>query len=70
MDLFHENVSVPSILRVFNAMQRAPWHTYQVLTKRSERLQKLDRLLADALVVVVNDISRRTLLLSFRFPAS
>ncbi len=40
-DLFHENIPDSFILRVFDAMQRAPWHRYQVLTKRSERLLKI-----------------------------
>ena len=37
-DLFHENVPKEFILRVFNIMQRADWHCFQILTKRSERL--------------------------------
>lgn len=40
-DLFHENVPDSFILRVFDTMQRAPQHRYQILTKRSERLLKL-----------------------------
>ena len=44
-DLLHENVPVDFILRVFDSMQRVPWHRYQILTKRSERLIQLDRLL-------------------------
>jgi len=42
-DLFHKNVSLKFILRVFDIMNRADWHTYQVLTKRSGRLRKLER---------------------------
>ena len=41
-DLFHEEVPVEFILKVFSVMQRASWHQYQVLTKRSERLLLLD----------------------------
>ena len=41
-DLFHEDVPSAFVLRVFEAMSRAPWHTYQILTKRAERLQSLD----------------------------
>ncbi len=41
-DLFHERVPLMFILRVFDAMRRASWHTFQVLTKRSERLLQLD----------------------------
>ncbi len=37
-DLFHEKVPTAYIQRVFEVMRRADWHTYQVLTKRSERL--------------------------------
>ncbi|MBI4726833.1 phage Gp37/Gp68 family protein [candidate division TA06 bacterium] len=37
-DLFHENVPVSFIQRVFNVMESAHWHTYQALTKRAERL--------------------------------
>ena len=37
-DLFHENVPVEFIIKVFDVMQTASWHTFQVLTKRSERL--------------------------------
>ena len=41
-DLFHENVPLEFILKVFEVMNKANWHTYQVLTKRSERLRTLD----------------------------
>ncbi len=37
-DLFHEGVSDDYILEVAGVMQRASWHTYQVLTKRAERM--------------------------------
>jgi len=40
-DLFHEDVPLEFILRVFDVMNRAYWHTFQVLTKRSERLSEL-----------------------------
>lgn len=40
-DLFHERVPDAFILRVFETMQAAQWHTFQVLTKRSERLASL-----------------------------
>ena len=40
-DLFHEDVPLPYIQSVFAAMLRAPWHKFQVLTKRSERLRRL-----------------------------
>ncbi len=37
-DLFHDDVPEEFIRQVFGVMQRAPWHTFQVLTKRSRRL--------------------------------
>jgi protein gp37 len=40
-DLFHENVPLAYIKRVFATMQRTPQHTYQILTKRAERLENL-----------------------------
>ncbi|EMS78447.1 DUF5131 family protein [Desulfotignum phosphitoxidans] len=44
-DLFHKNVPVSYIKSVFTIMNKAHWHTFQVLTKRSKRLHKLkDRL--------------------------
>ncbi len=44
-DLFHEDVSDEFIQRVFDVMNRAPRHTFQVLTKRAERLAKVSDLL-------------------------
>lgn len=40
-DLFHKNVPLEFILKVFDVMNRADWHTYQVLTKRSGRLREV-----------------------------
>lgn len=40
-DLFHENVPDEYIGVVAQVMLAANWHTFQVLTKRSERLSKL-----------------------------
>ncbi len=40
-DLFHKDVPVAFIKAVFNTMRLCPQHTFQVLTKRSERLQEL-----------------------------
>lgn len=45
-DLFHEEVPLDYILRVFDVMRRAHWHRFQVLTKRADRLAELDPLLA------------------------
>ena len=38
-DLFHENLSDEAIAAVFGVMSAAPWHTFQVLTKRPERMR-------------------------------
>ena len=40
-DLFHENVPLDFIQKVFDVMKRAHWHQFQVLTKRSERLMEI-----------------------------
>lgn len=37
-DLFHKDVPLEYIQRVFSVMKQAHWHRFQVLTKRSERL--------------------------------
>ena len=39
-DLFHEKVPFDYIRQVFDVMARAPQHTFQVLTKRAERMAK------------------------------
>lgn len=44
-DLFHEGVPVEYIQRVFEVMNKADWHEYQVLTKRAERLEDLNGVL-------------------------
>jgi protein gp37 len=41
-DLFHQDVPVEYIFQIFDVMYRAHWHTFQVLTKRAERLLELD----------------------------
>ncbi len=38
-DLFHEDVPVSFIRAVADVMKTAHWHTYQVLTKRPERMR-------------------------------
>lgn len=40
-DLFHEEVETEFIFKVFNTIRRTPQHTYQILTKRPERMAKL-----------------------------
>lgn len=42
-DLFHTDVPLSFIHRVFEVMHEANWHQYQILTKRSERLLEADQ---------------------------
>lgn len=42
-DLFHEDIPIRFIQKVFDVMNRANWHTYQILTKRSGRLLELNK---------------------------
>lgn len=44
-DIFHEDIPDDVILRIFETMNKASWHTFQVLTKRSERLRSLSDLI-------------------------
>ena len=39
-DLFHKDIPKVHIAAVFDTMEKADWHIYQVLTKRSSLLQK------------------------------
>jgi protein gp37 len=40
-DLFHKDVPLEYIARVFDVMKCANWHQFQVLTKRADRLREL-----------------------------
>jgi protein gp37 len=42
-DLFHDQVPLEYIQRVFGVMNEADWHQYQVLTKRAERLEAVSK---------------------------
>lgn len=42
-DLFHKEISREYIGRVFDTMEQAHWHTFQILTKRSSLMQKFLR---------------------------
>jgi protein gp37 len=42
-DLFHEDIPLEFILRIFDIMHRADWHCFQILTKRSERMLELSQ---------------------------
>ena len=41
-DLFHKNVPNNFILEVFETMNKACWHHFQILTKRPERVLKMN----------------------------
>lgn len=38
-DLFHKQIPLDFLTRVFDTMERADWHVFQVLTKRSSRMR-------------------------------
>ncbi len=40
-DIFHEKIPDAFIFQIFEVMNKAHWHTFQVLTKRPKRLAKL-----------------------------
>jgi protein gp37 len=40
-DLFHEEIPLGYIQRVFQVMTKADWHVFQILTKRAQRLVEL-----------------------------
>lgn len=42
-DLFHKQVPLSFISKVFDTMERADWHTFQVLTKRSSIMRNFLR---------------------------
>lgn len=44
-DLYHKDVPQEFILKIFQVMQQAHWHTFQILTKRADRLEQLDSML-------------------------
>lgn len=44
-DLFHEQMSINYLQQIFQVMRKTPQHTYQILTKRHERLLELDHLI-------------------------
>lgn len=39
-DLFHKGIPVSFVERVFETMERADWHVFQILTKRSSRMRQ------------------------------
>lgn len=40
-DIFHRAIPEDFILRAFETMNRCPWHTFIVLTKRADRMEEL-----------------------------
>jgi protein gp37 len=40
-DMFHERIPNDFIAEVFDAMRRADWHVFQILTKREDRMVEL-----------------------------
>jgi len=42
-DLFHQDVPLEFIERIFDVMNRASWHTFQILTKRADRLAEVHK---------------------------
>jgi protein gp37 len=44
-DLFHEDVPIEYIQKVFDVMNQADWHRFQILTKRADRLEAMSSLL-------------------------
>lgn len=42
-DLFHKDIPDDIIIKVFETMNKAHWHTFQVLTKRPERVLAMDQ---------------------------
>jgi len=45
-DLFHKDVPEKFIQKVFDVMNNVPWHTFQLLTKRAERLARISERLS------------------------
>jgi protein gp37 len=42
-DIFHKDIPYNFIVDIFDVMRAAHWHTFQILTKRSDRLVELNR---------------------------
>jgi protein gp37 len=40
-DLFHEDIPIDFIQQIFDVIRDTPWHVYQILTKRHERLLEI-----------------------------
>jgi protein gp37 len=44
-DLFHEDIPLAFVQSIFSTMRQADWHTFQILTKRADRLAEVAPLL-------------------------
>ncbi len=42
-DLFHDEISEDFVLKIFEVMNKAEWHSYQILTKRADHLMELSK---------------------------
>jgi len=51
-DLFQEKVSIDFIAKIWQVMEQADWHTFQILTKRPERMSEI--LIAGSFKVLPN----------------
>jgi protein gp37 len=40
-DLFHEDIPLSFVQSIFSTMRQADWHTFQILTKRADRLAEV-----------------------------
>jgi len=49
-DMYHHEVPVETLKRIFDVMNRAEWHIFDILTKRTDRMEEL----ADKLVWTPN----------------
>lgn len=65
-DLFHDEIPDDFIARVFGVMASAPQHTFQVLTKRPERMQAL--LSDDRFVLAASQAVTKDTLLPIEWP--
>jgi len=54
-DLFHKDVPADFVLAVWSTMSRAPQHTFQLLTKRPQRMQRI----VDAIAFTLDDGAAR-----------
>lgn len=53
-DMFHERVPFGYVDAVFDVMRDASWHTFQLLTKRAERMRNFAKLRAQCMGVLPN----------------